>query len=529
MNIDKTRWQKIVKFCQISAVVIVTALLLMTFLLLVVEQSWVKPKFQEPEEAFYYGSIGTELAPLPVLMILPDLFPEHFQPLGPEAGDWVEQFGFIKTDDPRARGLPVGFMISNYRPKSGAPSPVEFVGLSCVLCHSTEIRAEGSAKKHFVVGVGNVSMNLFAWVDAFKRAVMDEKRLNMDTIVETYQAKTGNTLSASEKLFIKLWLKGIRKTVYDGLPRFGEPYGYAHSLTPEIVPTGPGRTQPFRTIVRQFLNLPGTKMSVYTKVSTVYRQGLKTWAQVDGSVGDLDTRSSTAALAAGATIHNLAVPEIVHNVKASTNFTINLRGPSYAELFPEEAAAIDPNSVALGKAVYMEHCEACHGHPNPDTGNWVAGKRQDEVIAVAEIGTDPERVTFRHNERIPETLRALFPKDHPFYIPEGNLRTTGGYINNPLDSAFARAPYLHNASVLTLAELINLKPRRNLFYRGRNSYDTQNLGYTSPEKPNNTVYFPFDTTMSGNSNQGHDYPWAYQGPGWDEQALTHLLEYLKTL
>jgi mono/diheme cytochrome c family protein len=529
MNISETRWRQIVNWSQVGAVVIVTALLLLTVLFLIVERSWVEPRFRKPEEAFRFGTIGTELAPLPVLMILPELFPEHFQPLGPAAGDWVEQFGFLRTEDPRARGLPVGFTVSNYRPQSGAPSPVEFVGFSCILCHSTEIRAEGSDKARLVVGPGNVSMNLFAWVDAFKISILDEERLNMSAIVETYETKTGKMLPAMDKLFINLWLKGIRKTIRDGLPRFDEPFGYAHTLTPEVVPTGPGRTQPFRTIVRRFLNLPGTNMSVYTKISTVYQQGLKKWAQVDGSVGDLDTRSSSAALAAGATVHNLAVPEIVHNVKSSTYYTIDLRGPSYDEVFPEAAAAIDFDSVSLGEQVYMEHCEACHGHPDSETETWIAGARQGEVVSHEEIGTDPERVVFRHNERIPDVVRGLFPENHPFSVPEGNLRTTGGYINNPLDSAFLRAPYLHNASILTLAELINLKPRRTVFYRGRNVYDAQNLGYTSPETPNNAVYFRFDTTIRGNSNKGHDYPWSYQGPGWDEEKLKHLLEYLKTL
>ena len=109
------------------------------------------------------------------------------------------------------------------------------------------------------------------------------------------------------------------------------------------------------------------------------------------------------------------------------------------------------------------------------------------------------------------------------------LRTTGGYITGPIDSAFSRAPYLHNASVLTLAELINLKPRRNFFYRGRNLYDTRDLGYKSPGSPDTSVYFPFDTSLRGNSNKGHDYPWPYKAAEWNEQDLVDLLEYLKTI
>lgn len=37
-----------------------------------------------------------------------------------------------------------------------------------------------------------------------------------------------------------------------------------------------------------------------------------------------------------------------------------------------------------------------------------------------------------------------------------------------------------------------------------------------------------DTTLGGNSNKGHDFPWAFQGPGWNQAELEDLLEYLKT-
>ena len=83
--------------------------------------------------------------------------------------------------------------------------------------------------------------------------------------------------------------------------------------------------------------------------------------------------------------------------------------------------------------------------------------------------------------------------------------------------------------MLTLAELINLKPRRAVFYRGANIYDPVDVGLSTPEQPETSVYYKFDTSMRGNSNRGHDFPWAYQGPGWNQGALEDLLEFLKTL
>jgi hypothetical protein len=83
--------------------------------------------------------------------------------------------------------------------------------------------------------------------------------------------------------------------------------------------------------------------------------------------------------------------------------------------------------------------------------------------------------------------------------------------------------------VLTLAELINLKNRRDVFYRGANTYDPVDVGYRSPQSADTRNYFRFDSAVRGNSNKGHDYPWAYDDPRRNVEELTALLEYLKTL
>jgi hypothetical protein len=156
----------------------------------------------------------------------------------------------------------------------------------------------------------------------------------------------------------------------------------------------------------------------------------------------------------------------------------------------------------------------------------------------APIGTDPNRVAFRHYGELPERLYLLFPSSHPFHFERDEMlpseadkddMTKRGYVNQPMDSMFLRAPYLHNASVLTLAELINLKKRRDVFYRGDNRYDPVDVGFSSPDQPDATHYFKFDTSLPGNSNKGHDYPWAYDSPDRNVDDLAALLDYLKTL
>jgi hypothetical protein len=508
--------------------------LVLTGLLLYREKGWAQPEFLGPREAFFDRTIGTEVIPLPVLQVLPELTRErkHFAPLGPDAGDWIEQFGFLRSKE--SKDLPVGFTLSHYRPRSGAPSPVPFVGIGCATCHSSEIvRPDGT--RFFVTGTGNTSLNLFAWLDALQAALLDKDGdafvVTVPSIRAAYQQKYGRDLGFEEVLMTGLWLRGFRQTLQEGLPRFDDPYGHGQSLSVAAAPTGPGRTQPFRTLVRNVLLRPGTSMQVYTKIAPVYHEDWQEWAQVDGGIRGLNYRSALAVLAAGATVENMTVPEITHNVIAATDFVRTLRGPTYARVFPGRQPAAPV--VERGRAVYRKHCHHCHGSPG-EGDTWVNGKRHGEVVPVEEIGTDPQRVVFRHFDELPDKLFEHFPDKHPFKFPREDLRpgpagTVKGYINKPIDSVFSRAPYLHNASVLTLAELINLEPRRQVFYRGRNTYDPERLGLRSPDRPDRNHYFRFDTSAPGNSNGGHDYPWPYRKGAWNEKDLRDLLEYLKTI
>jgi hypothetical protein len=551
MPISQQRLRWLVRLSLTLLNVVVALLVVATGVLVYLESKWVTPQFAEPAAAFWQGTIGTELMPLPVALVLPSLAPHHFQPDGSAAGDWIEQFGFLRRPD-NPDGLPIGFSVSNYRPQSAAPSPVPFVGFSCALCHTTAIRRADKDIPKIVTGPGSVSLNLFAWVDAFQAALIERQPLangevfnpkdpppyllTVDRIVEAYARETGAELGVLARLMINLWLSQVRDRMEAGLSRFDEPYGHGRSRGEKVTPTGPTRTQPFRTLIRSVLNRPGNDMAVYTKIATIFSQDLRPRAQFDGSLTDLDARSSLAALAAGATVINMAKPEIAHNIQKASAYTTTLRSPSYADMFPDRANIADV-ARARGRQIYREHCFGCHGG-RTDDGSWTTGPCTNTVIPLPEIGTDPERVAFRHYGELPGRTHALFSAEHPlrfdrediFPMPGQEDDLTGrGYVAAAIDGVFLRAPYLHNASVLTLAELINLKPRRRTFFRGHNLYDPDWVGFVSPAAADARRYFPFDSSKPGNANTGHDYPWAYDDPTRSEADLLALLEYLKTL
>jgi hypothetical protein len=432
----------------------------------------------------------------------------------------------------------LGFTVSHYRPKSGAPSPVPFVGLACATCHTTLVNGR------LVVGTGNMSLNLFSWIDAFQAALQDEN-VTYDALLAKYESdKDRPPLSIEEKGMIRIWLNGTHRKQAEDMTRYGAPWGKSQSMMPENVPTGPCRTQPFRTLVRTILHRPGADMRVYTKIAPIFWQELEDgWGQFDGGIFGLHRRSSAAALAAGATPQNMSLPEIAGNIVAASDYVSTLRGPDWNTIFPNKP--IDSAKAKAGKAVYMEHCKKCHGHREED--RWVQGELHDKLTLLNDIGTDPERVTFRYFEELPDKLSTYYPRNNPFDFPRDVLRPSPrkspddpverGFINKPMTTMFARAPYLHNASILTLKELLNLDDRKPIFYRGANTYDTAAVGLSSPgEKdhdPNDKkLYFRFDTAVPGNSNKGHDYPWTREDVRKDpekQKALEQLLEYLKTL
>ena len=95
----------------------------------------------------------------------------------------------------------------------------------------------------------------------------------------------------------------------------------------------------------------------------------------------------------------------------------------------------------------------------------------------------------------------------------------------PFDGIWLRAPYLHNGSVPTLRDLLNAPENRPpVFYRGNDVFDQTSVGFVSSvAEVEGRRFFRFDTTLPGNSADGHRYGLSLSAA--DKNAL---IEYLKT-
>jgi hypothetical protein len=111
--------------------------------------------------------------------------------------------------------------------------------------------------------------------------------------------------------------------------------------------------------------------------------------------------------------------------------------------------------------------------------------------------------------------------DYPKKSEAAPLAELMAYKARPLNGVWASAPFLHNGSVPTLHDLLlPAAERPKTFSVGRWEYDPKRVGYVS----DGTVPFVFDTSVSGNSNRGHEY-----GASLSDADRWALVEYVKTL
>ncbi len=403
-------------------------------------------------------------------------------------------------------------------------------------------------------------------------------------------------LTYVERFFLQNWLTAIRQVLRTNTVEHDAPF-FAAALEDHLnLPSGPMRTRPFQGITRFSLNVPSAENRAISKIGAVFEQdpALKPHAQFDGSISDPILRSMVAVYASGTTVEALSKPIVMQNVRAAAAYTLHLGDDygaySYAGRFPQHP--IDGAAAARGYDLYKTQCQQCHGSRPPGGGRWsLAGAPYVNRIAplgpaAGAVPTDIARLEFRYADMVPDAIylrfpgtpaaggaatladqralvaslagraagmgngaiadiwsamadnleraRLVYPRGHPMAYRHDLLQRTPGYLNAPLPFAYLRAPYLHNASVPTLAELINLKPRPARFCRGDNDYDPDDVGIVASEQPAGVPCpadrpFLFDAAQIGNGNRGHDFPWAWNDAGRDPAKLRDLLEYLKTL
>ena len=185
---------------------------------------------------------------------------------------------------------------------------------------------------------------------------------------------------------------------------------------------------------------------------------------------------------------------------------------------PKYPFSIDETLAAEGKVLFENTCSKCHGTygENETFPNYLIDKDA--------VGTDP---------MLAETY-ATFPQYHGWFNDswfnqnpaKASLEPTDGYLAPPLDGIWATAPYLHNASVPTLEDLLNSSQRPTFWKRtfDNSDYNQTKLGWNYETLTEKADLETYDCTKLGYGNQGHTY-----GDALTDVERNAVLEYLKTL
>lgn len=213
-------------------------------------------------------------------------------------------------------------------------------------------------------------------------------------------------------------------------------------------------------------------------------------------------------------------------LRAVYDFALGLEAPD----FPGE---LDVELAARGQALFEAHCADCHG-------SYAEGRREYRVrrIPLDEIGTDPQ---------YPQALDQASRDRWKGFLNESEGGAPGhellpdevadrGYVPPALNGVWASAPYLHNGSVPTLAELLDHAGRAERIERGAyvwsfrpGDYDLESVGLRAdflegPELGARDDRRIHDDERFGMGAAGHPF-----GDELGDAGRRAVLEYLKTL
>lgn len=461
-------------------IIVRTAALVSLTLLLWSVPGDAQPDPVDPAEHFKYGSVGIEAEeglPYWIWQVLPQMFPEKL----PGPGGYAS-FGIVWEP---GRELPVGFSRKDVLGSAR-------VAVNCAFCHTATYRTAPDADRRIVPG-GAAGMLRPQAYSRFLEAAAADDRFNASTVLEAI-GRMG-TLSWTESLAYRfLLIPGTKRA----LLRHRREFAWMDSR-PDW---GPGRIDPLNPFKFRQLRQPVDDSIGNADMTPLWSLGLRDGRALhwDGLNPSLDEVLISSAIGNGA------------SAKSVDRDSLEKVGRWVRGLEPPRFPfGIDEVLAARGEPIFTQACASCHAD---------GGARTGTVIAVEEVGTDRHRLD-AWNAASAEAFNAV-AAGRPWQFRR--FRTTGGYVAMPLAGVWLNAPYLHNGSVPSLADLLQPEERRPVrFHRGYDVYDPIAVGFVSRGAAAEHEGELYDTSLPGNARAGHAY-----GTTLAPEEKAALLEYLKT-
>jgi hypothetical protein len=494
---------------------------------------------------FRDAPVGRSGIPYLIFQLFPDVMPDIWH------SQWPEEVGFFRHPDPQ-RHLPHGLGWGpGSTPIVDIPGfrniRVQIVNLSCASCHTGRvIDAEG--KPRVLVGAPSTQLDVGLWRHKLAQTVRDP-RFSFENFEAALARKQSGWLYPESTFGLQEWLdtkvfrkrgreiievvgKRVEKT-YDGFHELLGSMGYDERSKPYVSYGARGQLEGgfgsavTKLVPEEYMTLPiperVEKLKEYFPANRIVVDIMSVWGQDQRRLGQWDGNIRPKLLRnLGAELGVVPDPNLIsfENALAGTRFVGKLPGPAWPFDRP------DPLLVQNGARIFARSCAQCHNGDTPVIPQSVVGTDSNRLPGISERG----RIAI--SEMVLRACRDRSIPDCNVSIEEviSDTRETMGYIAGPLDGVWARAPYLHNGSVPTLAQLLKPGTRANTFYRGNIEYDTQEVGFEWRKAQAHTQLY--DTGIAGYGNQGHGDPDVFFGGiRFEEQPekLAELLAYLKTL
>ena len=459
----------------------------------------------------------------------------------------------------------LGFLVQSATPANPQAFPVGFTqavdargqawtGLGCAACHTGEVRYRGQ-RIRIDGGQGTLDFASFegALIDSLRQTLADDARF----------ARFATAVSSGA---------GDHGTLRDEVRALADSLDARHRMNASPVPYGHGRLdafgQIFNAIAVQFLGVPDNRRIADAPVSfpVLWDAPHLDLVQWNGSAPNAGPgpllQNVTTALAVYGSL-DIAGHDGHAGFPSSIDFDhlgqiqddlYKLRSPRWPEhLF----GPLDRDAVARGAKIYETHCLSCHALSDR---NDPKRKLKAVITPLDDIGTDPRMVqnfldsvsasgAFEGRKlgivagdpigaRVPTTDLIVHAAlgaalRHPLAAVRdavagyhGVLKAAvdarpGGYKARPLSGIWASAPYLHNGSVPSLAELLERPGERTArFDPASREFDPVEVGIVAVDGGG----VGFDTSLPGNSSTGHA-----AGSTLVDAEKRDLIEYLKRL
>ena len=513
---------------------------------------------------------------------------------------YLDRYGFIAdTIIPGKKALPIGFAQGGpMLDPTGAPwrnprnkHQMTGVGLTCAGCHTGSFTYKDTA---VVIDGGPALTDLFKMKQGMGVALVltrylpgrfsrfAERILGPDSTVDDREtlknqldqviAQYKQVKNLEERVASQSILEGYGRL--DALNRIGN--------------------QVFSIDLKKPENYAGSSAPVH--FPRIWNTPWFDWVQYNGSIMQPMVRNAGESLGVSAEL-NLIDPskglykssvdvtslfEMEQMIKGDTQPNAKdgfpgLRSPKWPnDILPP----IDQKLADRGAELYKTHCQECHRPPVSSAAFWdfnnkdwwtknEAGESilKVENVPISHIGTDPAQAADMISRTVAlpanlgidkngfadalgavvtKTVNYVFDQQKPPVSPAERKRIDGympnelrgefAYKVRPLNGIWATPPYLHNASVPNIDDLLGDPEKRPAkFYLGSREYDPVKLGYKTDPITNG---FEFDTSIRGNSNRGHEFRKDFSkdkeikgviGPALSADDRKALIEYLKTL